>query len=164
MVFSTFVDAWNTAHNPPNHGNGEVFIDCMITLIPCICLCAFIDIFIAGRFVPGARYFVLHVCTNTINTIMDTRDTITFLGDPARSSTCTTHGCASKIPATLTSAVHLWHIMRYYKKLKPIDVTHHVPALIITFMAKYYAYGPAFNANNFVLPVKILQDTFGGRY
>ena len=98
----------------------------------------------------SGRYFFLHAVVNLcINLPISARDTVHFLThDPIRSGIGFDGFCASKQPSIITNALHLYHLAFF--SMKPIDLIHHIPAILVVCGSHWYAYGPVWNAQVFL--------------
>ena len=123
-------------------------LDNLMFSFACIGLCGLFDVLAAARF-GSARYFVLHVAVNAVNIYFTWSDFTFTMLNPAVAGT---HSCAAasgavccnKVALDLTVGVTLWHSLAY--ALKPIDLIHHIPSLIVCGMGILFPWGPSLNA------------------
>ena len=109
-------------------------------------LCACIDFGFARWFGKG-RYFAFHVVVNAIIISWGFSDalSVVLMANPLESNTCVqSSACSSpKAPMAMTLAATVWHSVAY--ALKPIDIVHHVPTLVVTSVVLFFPWGGVMN-------------------
>ena len=112
----------------------------------CVGLCACIDFGFARWFGKG-RYFAFHVVVNAIIISWGFSDalSVVLMANPLESNTCVqSSACSSpKAPMAMTLAATVWHSVAY--ALKPIDIVHHVPTLVVTSVVLFFPWGGVMN-------------------
>jgi len=126
-------------------------LDNLLFSFACIGLCGIVDVVFAARF-GGARYFALHVVVNAVNIYFAWGDFVATMLSPMIGAThsCATgaSACCNKVALDITVGVTLWHSLAY--ALKPIDVIHHIPSLVVCGVGILFPWGPSLNAASII--------------
>ena len=98
-------------------------------------------------------YDDLPLAVNAVNLWYVTGEFFGFMLSPVpfEAVTCSAKvagSCVNKLPLDLTVGVTLWHCLAY--SLKPIDLIHHVPSLLVCALGIFYPWGTSLNAACFI--------------
>jgi len=117
--------------------NISLYIYGTITL--CFFLEKLINIFVSNS---SSKWYLIHALINTLITYLVIPDCINFLKDPLSGL----ESSYSDIPLSLTVGLHLFHCIKYYKKLTIIDWVHHFVSNIFSCCIIFpFRYGPIIN-------------------
>lgn len=113
------------------------------------CYCYFANYFLAKRLGEQEIWYLLHVTCNTLVVYFCYKDLKVCLLTPFESF--------NKIDFTptalgLTLGLHLFHIVKYFKKLTFLDWVHHLLSnVFMTIIGVYYFRLPIWNCGNFFM-------------